>query len=139
LGLGFICGVVPQPNLALGLATAGFLLWAQCTPREHPFHYWWIFIWFGTICYGMYLWHVPVLGALVRLFPQADVPLRAWVALPIVLVLSTASWLWIELPIVCWGKRYRNSRSGFLRGVLRQGTQGVEVPNRRNTNVGDYP
>jgi peptidoglycan/LPS O-acetylase OafA/YrhL len=65
----------------------------------------------GTISYGVYLWHVPVLWWLRArgLLPLDPVP-----ALPVVLVpslaLATISWVCVERPAIAWARRRRVSR-----------------------------
>lgn len=60
----------------------------------------------GTISYGLYLWHVPVIWWLRA---RGLLPLDPIAALPAVLVpslaLALASWLLVERPIITWARR----------------------------------
>ena len=59
----------------------------------------------GTLSFGIYLWHMPVLYALQlhERFPERFVPAIAWV-LPITFVLATVSWYLIEKPAIALGR-----------------------------------
>ena len=65
----------------------------------------------GVISYGFYLWHVPVLVFLRGhgLLPL-DPVLGTLTALPLVVAVSTLSWLALERPVIAWAAR-RNERS----------------------------
>jgi peptidoglycan/LPS O-acetylase OafA/YrhL len=60
----------------------------------------------GTVSYGLYLWHVPVLWWLRArgLLPLDPIP-----ALPVVLapslLLATISWICVERPAIAWARR----------------------------------
>src|SRR3954452_1014371 len=60
----------------------------------------------GTLSFGIYLWHMPVLYGLQRSdrFPDRFVPALAWV-LPFTFLLATASWYLIEKPAIAWSAR----------------------------------
>jgi peptidoglycan/LPS O-acetylase OafA/YrhL len=60
----------------------------------------------GTLSFGIYLWHMPVLYALQRSdrFPERFLPALAWV-LPFTFLLATASWYLIEKPAIAWSAR----------------------------------
>jgi peptidoglycan/LPS O-acetylase OafA/YrhL len=64
----------------------------------------------GTISYGFYLWHVPVIVSLRGhgLLPL-DPVLGTLVALVPTIAVSTLSWFALERPIIAWAKR-RNDR-----------------------------
>lgn len=53
-----------------------------------------VLLWLGTICYGVYLLHMPVLSSL----PEWAVNWAFYVSLPPVLFLASISWLLIERP-----------------------------------------
>lgn len=65
--------------------------------------------WVGSVSYGLFLWHLPVLTALLALvglpvFRGGVIPLVA-VGLPISLLLAWASLRLLELPAMRWGAR----------------------------------
>jgi peptidoglycan/LPS O-acetylase OafA/YrhL len=70
----------------------------------------------GTISYGFYLWHVPVLMVLRGhgLLPLSPV-LGTAVALLPALALATLSWFALERPVLNWTAR-RDRRAAVLRG-----------------------
>jgi peptidoglycan/LPS O-acetylase OafA/YrhL len=65
----------------------------------------------GTVSYGLYLWHVPVLWWLRA---RGLLPLDPILALPVVLapslLLATLSWRYVERPMIAWARRKRPSR-----------------------------
>ena len=66
----------------------------------------------GTVSYGVYLWHVPVLLFLRRvgLLPMAFLPALV-VALAITLVIATLSWRFVERPVLDRVARSRRRRA----------------------------
>jgi peptidoglycan/LPS O-acetylase OafA/YrhL len=60
----------------------------------------------GTLSYGVYLWHMPVLYALQirEALPETALPALAAVLGP-TLALATASWLLVERPVLRWAAR----------------------------------
>jgi peptidoglycan/LPS O-acetylase OafA/YrhL len=60
----------------------------------------------GTISFGLYLWHMPVLYALQlhERFPERFLPALAWV-LPFSLLLAVASWYLVEKPAIALSGR----------------------------------
>lgn len=63
------------------------------------------FIYLGTISYGVYLWHVPVITLLKNHTPLAP-NLLALAAISITLVLAALSWHWVEQPAIAWARRW---------------------------------
>lgn len=65
----------------------------------------------GTVSYGLYLWHVPVIWWLRS---RGLLPLDPVAALPVVLapslVLATLSWFCIERPAIVWARHRREVR-----------------------------
>jgi len=63
----------------------------------------------GRVSYGVYLWHLPVLAALVAAAAVAGVtpwpPTLLLAALPPTVLLAWASWRWIEEPARAWVRR----------------------------------
>lgn len=66
--------------------------------------------WLGTVSYGLYLWHVPVLLALRAegMLPLSPLGAVA-VALPASLLLATASWRLVERPAIAWARSRRGA------------------------------
>jgi peptidoglycan/LPS O-acetylase OafA/YrhL len=60
----------------------------------------------GTLSFGVYLWHMPVMYALQvhDRFPERFVPAIAWV-LPFTFALAVLSWFAIEKPAIAWSGR----------------------------------
>lgn len=60
----------------------------------------------GTLSFGVYLWHMPVMYALQLhdRFPERFLPAIAWV-LPFTFALATLSWFLIEKPVIAWSGR----------------------------------
>lgn len=54
-----------------------------------------VIIWLGTICYGIYLLHMPVLSSM----PGWATIWAFYLSLPLVLILASASWLLVERPV----------------------------------------
>ncbi len=59
----------------------------------------------GRLTYGIYLWHAPVLTALVSLLPAWSPGQRALLVSGVVLLLAMASWRWIEAPCIRAARR----------------------------------
>jgi peptidoglycan/LPS O-acetylase OafA/YrhL len=81
----------------------------------------------GTISYGFYLWHVPVLMVLrgYGLLPLDPVA-GTLVALAPALAVSTLSWFALERPILRWTARRDSDRAAELRrGADRRGGREV--------------
>ena len=66
-------------------------------------------VWVGTITYGLYLWHIPVIVWLrgAGLLPGGA--LSALVALPIAVALGAASWYLLEQPLMNRAARLRRT------------------------------
>lgn len=54
--------------------------------------------WAGQRSYSIYLWHWPLIVLLRSMFPHSNKTLLGWIALIVVLLLSEASFRWIENP-----------------------------------------
>jgi peptidoglycan/LPS O-acetylase OafA/YrhL len=89
----------------------------------------------GTISYGFYLWHVPVLVFLRGhdLLPQ-DPVLGTLTALGPVVAVSALSWIALERPIIAWAAR-RNERSR-TQPQRRRGGVGVGGGEARTSGSG---
>jgi peptidoglycan/LPS O-acetylase OafA/YrhL len=68
-------------------------------------------VFLGRICYGLYLWHFPVYNLMRFGFGLSDAWLVA-VGIPLVFVLATASFLWIERPFLAIKDGMVESRAG---------------------------
>ena len=80
----------------------------------------------GTVSYGLYLWHMPVLYFLVTrgLFPEG--PLAAFVAVAVpALALGALSWFAVERPVLAWSRRRR--RSQVRPAAARERWRGAEA------------
>ena len=66
---------------------------------------------FGTISYGVYLWHVPLLlyARHVGLLPLHTFPATV-VALALTVPVATASWRWVEQPLIARGRAFTRRR-----------------------------
>lgn len=87
----------------------------------------------GTISYGFYLWHEPVLLALRGngLLPL-DPVLGMAVALPLTIVLATLSWFALERPVIAWARRVnRRSRDERRAGAAQASGDGGGRPGGR--------
>jgi peptidoglycan/LPS O-acetylase OafA/YrhL len=88
----------------------------------------------GTISYGFYLWHVPVLMVMrgYGVLPL-DPVLGTLVALAPVLAVSALSWFAFERPVLRWTKRREKLR--LRRRGLDRGTGGRELAGREVSTV----
>lgn len=68
------------------------------------------FIYLGTISYGVYLWHVPVLTLLKR-HTMLEQGWLALAAVSMTLVLAAWSWHCLEQPAIAWARRYLRRRA----------------------------
>lgn len=61
---------------------------------------------FGTISYGVYLWHVPLMlfARHLGLLPLQTLP-ATLVALLLTVPVAAASWRWVERPAIAWARR----------------------------------
>jgi peptidoglycan/LPS O-acetylase OafA/YrhL len=101
-GTGFAGHVVADLPAAAGFAAVVTAV-ALRPPRllaTRPLHV------LGTLSYGIYLWHMPVLYALQirEVLPETALPALAAVLGP-TLVLATGSWLLVERPVLRWAAR----------------------------------
>lgn len=71
---------------------------------------WPVFVGTGRICYGLYLWHFPIIQLLKR-----DLGMNDWqvtlIAVPLSFVAAGASYRWIEKPFLTSKKRYQGVES----------------------------
>lgn len=80
----------------------------------------------GTVSYGLYLWHFPVIYGLheAELWPTAPIPAMALV-LAISFVPATISWFVLERPVLDWAhRRGRGRRQQARRPVAAPATTG---------------
>jgi peptidoglycan/LPS O-acetylase OafA/YrhL len=62
--------------------------------------------WLGTISYGVYLWHMPVVYWLVTHDVFPDSPLWAFLAVAVPAIgMGALSWIAIERPVLAWTRR----------------------------------
>jgi peptidoglycan/LPS O-acetylase OafA/YrhL len=93
-GLVLVCAVPKRHGLS-------FLL-------NHP-----VFAYVGRISYGIYLWHVAVIGGLKALYPElARSPgLLFALAMPLSLSVAAVSYKWFERPLIRLGRRWNRNVS----------------------------
>jgi peptidoglycan/LPS O-acetylase OafA/YrhL len=105
------------------------------------------FVHSGDYSYGIYLYHDPFLQVIISLFPALvfrpvfGVPTLFLLGLPVVAVVATCSWHFVEKPIL--GLRKRFSFVARVRGVAGQTDAGVAPPLQDEpslaTNSADMP
>jgi peptidoglycan/LPS O-acetylase OafA/YrhL len=59
----------------------------------------------GTISYGLYLYHLPIILLMVRYLPHVPVPALGLIAMPVSVALAAASWRFLEAPLLRRGRR----------------------------------
>ncbi len=62
-------------------------------------------VWLGTVSYGIFLWHLPIIQWAIRELPDAPVPVIGVISLSITLVCATASWYLVERPLIALAHR----------------------------------
>ena len=84
------------------MAVLAFFIWLPHSTKSGVFyrtgHY------LGDISYGIYLWHLPVI-LYVKPYIIGSPELYLLVTLPIIFLLSSASWHGLEKPAIGWSKR----------------------------------
>ncbi|MGQ0824391.1 MAG: acyltransferase family protein [Actinomycetota bacterium] len=110
-----IVDALVHPLVGLGAATA--LLHILTTPRStalaHP-----VLRWFGTISFGLYLWHYPILDRGLR-WTRTQMPnpsiVATMAAAAVLCALSvgaaTASYVFVERPFLAWNARRNAGRT----------------------------
>ena len=100
--------LVWPPMVAVAVAGLVYCL------REPPKAFHWlgtpVFMWWGNISFGIYLWHFPVMRCLVMIFPESwgspEMSLLAlFVSAAATFVLATISFYLVERPLMGWGSR----------------------------------
>jgi peptidoglycan/LPS O-acetylase OafA/YrhL len=89
--------------LGMGLLVLGLVVWE----RQRQLPRWYApLVALGRVSYGVYLWHVPVLGMLAEVAAGRGIvpwpPILLLAALPPTLVLAWASWRFVEQPARAW-------------------------------------
>jgi peptidoglycan/LPS O-acetylase OafA/YrhL len=121
-----VCAQVLDPALALalhdlpvGVAFAAVVV-AAASARSPRLLSWGPLGRLGTVSYGVYLWHVPVIWWLRA---RGLLPLEPLAALPVVLaptlLIATISWVVVERPAMAWARRAGSSRAALRRGRRR--------------------
>lgn len=62
-------------------------------------------VWLGTVSYGLFLWHYPVIGWLQRRLGDAPAAAVSALSLLVALTLAAASWYAVERPLMRLGAR----------------------------------
>ena len=87
------------------------------------------FVWLGTVSFGIYLWHVPIIAALGWTSWQAPWLLQFTVALMLTFVAAWASWTLVERRAIRIGRRVGVPRAS-------RGPDADVVIGQRRTSVG---
>jgi peptidoglycan/LPS O-acetylase OafA/YrhL len=91
--------------LEVSLISAGFLVYAQndrLQKKSALLNDFLIFL--GTICYSIYLWHNPILKLIFHF--ELNSLASAVLAIPLILIVATFSYLLIEVPGIKLGKKF---------------------------------
>ena len=83
------------------LAVALIAIAAVVQPKRnfmHAFYESAVLVFVGRICYGLYIWHVTIMAALLAAFGRWDVVVL--VGVPLSFLVATASYYWIERPFM---------------------------------------
>jgi len=89
-----------QSSLCVGLSTVLVAcLAARKDTLAHRLYEWAPAVFLGRICYGLYLWHYPIL-ALMETRWNLPLEIRLLVGVPAALALATLSYKFVELPLM---------------------------------------
>ena len=103
-------------GLIVTLLSVNFLLFPHSLSRYPNFP--WFLVLLGTVCYGIYLLHTPVIDLLyteTKILNNIDV----LVAFSVTLFLSMISWLLIERPFILFGTLI-NRRYNIRKSILKE-------------------
>jgi peptidoglycan/LPS O-acetylase OafA/YrhL len=67
-------------------------------------------VWFGTVSYGIFLWHLPLIGWTISRFDNAPVIVLGLVSLGLTTACAATSWYLLERPLMKLTARTRRSR-----------------------------
>lgn len=67
-------------------------------------------VWLGQTSYSLYLWHVPVIAAVVSRWPAISVLAKTLVVVPVSVLLAWVSFRLVERPWMSWSGRRSNLR-----------------------------
>ncbi len=81
--------------------------------------------WFGTISYGVFLWHYPLIGWLHRELPGAAVPVIGLLALTLTIACASVSWYLLERPVLVWAHRRRAATGSARREPIASAARDV--------------
>ena len=115
----------PGPAALLPVLGAGLVIWAGLGGGARPkllAHPWLVFL--GKVSYPLYLWHLPVIAAVLYLSVTRPSGLTLAAAFFLSLLLAIATWRLIERPIQAAG-RPLHPRKVLLPGVLAMGILGI--------------
>lgn len=92
-----------RSSIAIAFALViAFFVWLP--PFKQPSLPYRALYYIGDISYGIYLWHLSVI-LLLKPYLIGKTELYLWVVIPCVLLLSAASWHWVEKPMIKWSKQ----------------------------------
>jgi peptidoglycan/LPS O-acetylase OafA/YrhL len=57
-------------------------------------------VWLGTISYGIFLWHHPIVLQAAAHYPEASIAWLGFVSLAITIVCAAGSWYLLERPLM---------------------------------------
>lgn len=96
--------------------------------------------WLGRISYSVYLWHVPIIAALVAMRPEMDLATKAAIVVPATLVVGWLSYLLVERPffggVAGLTRRRTVPSDGFVRNRKRVSQRLVPTPARSASTSG---
>jgi peptidoglycan/LPS O-acetylase OafA/YrhL len=105
---------------SLVLGTGAGLRWLAWRPLA----------WIGTITYGLYLWHIPVIVFMRGNGLLPGGALSALVALPLAVALGAASWYLIEQPLMNRAARLRRTRATGARSERSRSRSRARIARR---------
>ena len=95
--------------------------------------------WIGTITYGVYLWHIPVIVFLRGNGLLPGGALSALVALPVAIAFGAASWYLLERPLMTRAAHLRRNANERQRSAERAATEARSARSRLRTRVRTGP
>ena len=101
-----------SPNFIMLLWSSLFLLYFGC--HSKPINVPNLFIWLGTICYGIYLLHPMILQVVSQNLMIENRFVILIVSSFILLISSSLTWVFIEMPLIIMGKKIRIKKKKYI-------------------------